>query len=53
MQMPQLIGVAHHIDGSDPAILDVERGRLELAVSLARDETGQAADLVIGSMEPK
>jgi hypothetical protein len=45
MQMPQLVGVAHHIDGDDPAVLDVERRSLKLAVGLTRDEAGQSAPL--------
>lgn len=39
MHMPQLVGVAHHIDADDLAVLDLQRGGLQLAVSLAGDET--------------
>jgi hypothetical protein len=42
--MPQLVGVSHHVDGCDLSVLDVERGRLKLAIGLERDETGQTVD---------
>ena len=42
--MPQLVGIAHDVDRRDLAILDLERGRLQLAVALARDEPRQAID---------
>src|SRR5262249_20306746 len=38
MQMPQLVGIAHHVDRGDPAVLDVERRRLQLAIGLQRHE---------------
>ena len=40
MQMPQLVGVPHHVDRGDLSILDFERGRLKLAISLQSDEAG-------------
>ena len=43
MQMPQLVGIAHHVDRGDPAILDVECRRLQFAISLQCHETRQAA----------
>ena len=44
MQMPQLVGVPHHIDRCDLSVLDFERGRLEFAIGFERDETGQSVD---------
>jgi hypothetical protein len=44
MQMPQLVGIAHHIDRGDPSILDVECRRLQFAIGLQRHETRQAID---------
>jgi hypothetical protein len=44
MQMPQLVGVSHHVDGCDFSVLDVERGRLKLAIGLQRDDAGQTVD---------
>ena len=44
MQMPQLVGISHHIDCGDLSVLDFERGRLKFAVGLQRDETGQSVD---------
>ena len=44
MQMPQLVGIAHHIDRGDPAILDVECRRLQFAIGLQCHETRQAID---------
>ena len=42
--MPQLVGISHHIDCGDLSVLDFERGRLEFAVGLQRDEAGQSID---------
>src|SRR5262245_48307846 len=44
VQMPQFVGVSHHVDGRDLAVLDVERGSLKLAIGLQRDEAWQAVD---------
>src|SRR3546814_8394182 len=44
MHMPQLVGVAHDIDGDDLARFDLQRRGLELAVGLAGDEARQAVD---------
>ena len=44
MQMPQLVGIAHHIDRGDPAVLDVECRRLQFAIGLQCHETRQAID---------
>jgi hypothetical protein len=44
MQMPQLVRIAHHIDRGDPAVLDVERRRLQFAIGLQRHEARQAID---------
>ena len=44
MQMPQLVGISHDVDCGDLSVLDFERGRLELAVGLQRDEAGQSID---------
>src|SRR5579885_1204245 len=44
VQMPELVWIAHHVNGGDLAVFDLERGGLQLAVGLARDEAGQAVD---------
>ena len=44
MQMPQLVGIPHDVDRGDLSVLDVERGGLQLAVGLQRDEAGQSVD---------
>ena len=42
MQMPQLVGVPHHIDCRDLSVLDVECSRLKFAVGLHGDESRQS-----------
>jgi hypothetical protein len=42
-EMPELVGIAHDIDAGDPALRDLERGRLH-AVVLDGDEPRQAVD---------
>ena len=44
MQMPQLVGVPHHIDCCDLSVLDFERGRLKLTIGLLGDEARQSID---------
>ena len=44
VQVPELLGIAHHVDRRDLAVLDLERGGLQLAVGLAGDEARQAVD---------
>src|ERR1700704_684411 len=44
VQMPQLVGVPHHIDCRDLSVLDCERGRRKFTIGLERDETGQSVD---------
>jgi hypothetical protein len=48
MQMPQLVGIAHHVDRGDPAILDVECRRLQFVISLQCHEIRQAIELADG-----
>ena len=48
LQMPQLVGIAHHVDRGDPAILDVECRRLQFAISLQCHETRPAIELADG-----
>lgn len=43
--MLQLVGIAHHIDRFQRALLDEQCGRLKQAVRLAGDETGQTVDV--------
>lgn len=43
--MPQLVGIAHHIDRSQRALLDEQCGRLKQDVRLAGDETEQIVDV--------
>jgi hypothetical protein len=36
MQVPQLVGISHHIDCGNLSVRDFQRGRLEFTVSSAR-----------------
>ena len=45
--MPQLLRIAHDVNGDDLAILDLQRGGLQRIVRLDRDETRQAVDEAI------
>ena len=43
-QMPQLVGIPHHIDCGDLSVLDFERGCLKFTVGLQRYKAGQSVD---------
>src|SRR5712671_1943616 len=45
--VPELVGVAHDIDGDDAAMLDLQGGGLENAAPLDGDEPRQAVDKAI------
>ncbi len=42
MQIPQLVGVLHQIDGHDLSVVDLERGRRKIAIGLERNEAGNS-----------
>src|SRR5262245_4187241 len=44
MQVPELVGIAHHVDCRDLAIVDLEGGCLEFAISFSSHEARQTVD---------
>lgn len=44
MQMPQLVGIPHHIDRRDLSVFDFECGRLEFTIGFQCHETLQSVD---------
>ena len=44
VQVPELVGIAHHVDCCDLPIVDLKGGRLEFAISFSGHEARQAVD---------
>ena len=42
--MPQLVGVARHVDGDNPPVHEVQSGSLQDAAGLDGDEARQTVD---------